>query len=77
MAAEEGFEPSQTESESAVLPLHNSALFFIFSPLSSGDVLYYIKNPENVKGFSKKNFIFLQSHNLQWYSLVSNSRMRS
>ncbi len=25
MAAEEGFEPSQTESESAVLPLHNSA----------------------------------------------------
>ncbi len=26
MAAEEGFEPSQTESESAVLPLHNSAL---------------------------------------------------
>ena len=26
MAAEEGFEPSQTESESAVLPLHNSAI---------------------------------------------------
>ncbi|GEM_PF-6450370 len=25
MAAEEGFEPSHTESESAVLPLHNSA----------------------------------------------------
>ena len=25
MAAEEGFEPSQTESESAVLPLHNPA----------------------------------------------------
>ena len=25
MAAEEGFEPSQTESESAVLPLHNTA----------------------------------------------------
>ena len=25
MAAEEGFEPSQTESESVVLPLHNSA----------------------------------------------------
>ncbi len=25
MAAEEGFEPSQTESESAVLPLHHSA----------------------------------------------------
>ncbi len=26
MAAEEGFEPSHTESESAVLPLHNSAI---------------------------------------------------
>ena len=26
MAAEEGFEPSQTESESVVLPLHNSAI---------------------------------------------------
>jgi hypothetical protein len=25
LAAEEGFEPSQTESESVVLPLHNSA----------------------------------------------------
>ena len=29
MAAEEGFEPSQTESESAVLPLHNSAISFL------------------------------------------------
>lgn len=28
MAAEEGFEPSQTESESVVLPLHNSASTF-------------------------------------------------
>lgn len=26
LTAEEGFEPSQTESESAVLPLHNSAI---------------------------------------------------
>lgn len=26
VAAEEGFEPSQTESESAVLPLHHSAI---------------------------------------------------
>ena len=32
MAAEEGLEPSQTESESAVLPLHNSA--------STQEVLY-------------------------------------
>ena len=28
MVAEEGFEPSQTESESVVLPLHNSAICF-------------------------------------------------
>ena len=27
VAAEEGFEPSQNESESLVLPLHNSAIF--------------------------------------------------
>lgn len=27
LAAELGFEPRQTESESVVLPLHNSALF--------------------------------------------------
>ncbi len=29
LAAEEGFEPSQTESESVVLPLHNSAIFCV------------------------------------------------
>ena len=35
LAAEEGFEPSQTESESAVLPLHNSAIFYeVFNDLS-------------------------------------------
>ncbi len=34
LAAEEGFEPSQTESESAVLPLHNSAIFSCFGCLS-------------------------------------------
>ena len=28
LAAELGFEPRHTESESAVLPLHNSAMFF-------------------------------------------------
>ncbi len=34
MAAEEGFEPSQTESESVVLPLHNSAIYYIFTPIT-------------------------------------------
>ena len=29
LAAEEGFEPSHTESESAVLPLHNSANYLV------------------------------------------------
>ena len=32
LAAEEGFEPSQTESESVVLPLHNSAILNSFRP---------------------------------------------
>ena len=32
MAADEGFEPSHTESESAVLPLHKSAkAYFVFA----------------------------------------------
>ena len=43
MAAELGFEPRQTESESVVLPLHNSAIFH-FVPLgsiSAGDFYNY------------------------------------
>ena len=35
MVAEEGFEPSQTESESVVLPLHNSAICFLLYFLES------------------------------------------
>ncbi len=51
VAAEEGFEPSQTESESVVLPLHNSAgcqpvrlltRFIIFN--SHGKVKGFFKN---------------------------------
>lgn len=30
MVAEEGFEPSLTESESGVLPLHNSAKYNVY-----------------------------------------------
>ncbi len=44
MAAELGFEPRQTESESAVLPLHNSAM----------TTLYIIPQ------FSKKSIAFLK-----------------
>ena len=48
LAAELGFEPRHTESESAVLPLHNSA--------SRKD--YYTQNNENVKCIFKKNQFF-------------------
>ena len=41
MAAGEGFEPSHTESESAVLPLHNPAK----------RKSYYTQNREKVKSF--------------------------
>ena len=39
VAAEEGFEPSRTESESVVLPLHNPAV---------NSNIYYNKKNENV-----------------------------
>ena len=35
MAAEEGFEPSQTESESVVLPLHNSPMNWLLTYCST------------------------------------------
>ena len=65
MAAEEGFEPSQTESESGVLPLHNSAkrksyYTYIFAFVK----LYFLIIRKN---FSCKNDLFLNSfqHNTQ------------
>ena len=39
MVAEEGFEPSRTESESVVLPLHNSAISLL-QRLQQQDLLY-------------------------------------
>ena len=47
MAAELGFEPRHTESESAVLPLHNSA----------SRKCYYTQNREKVKHYFKKYFL--------------------
>ena len=47
MAAEEGFEPSHTESESAVLPLHNSAKL----RCPAEHFYYYIHFPRFVKQF--------------------------
>ena len=47
LAAEEGFEPSHTESESAVLPLHNSANYWC----SAEHFYYYIHFLQFVKPF--------------------------
>ncbi len=53
LAAGEGFEPSHTESESAVLPLHNPAIYT--------RECYYTHNLKNVKKKEKKksNISFL------------------
>ena len=53
LAAGEGFEPSQTESESVVLPLHNPAKF----KLSLTNKRYYSKLFGNVKGILKIFFM--------------------
>ena len=53
MAAELGFEPRQTESESAVLPLHNSAIF-----LTTDNIITDFFNMSSV--FLKK-FIFFSN----------------
>ena len=39
MAAELGFEPRHTESESAVLPLHNSAIAFALDYCSTKNIV--------------------------------------
>ena len=49
MAAGEGFEPSHTESESAVLPLHNPAICL---PLLPANKYYYT----HIAGIVNKNF---------------------
>ena len=51
MVAEEGFEPSQYESESQVLPLHNSALH----SRRIAEVLYYY-----TKKFARCQHLFLR-----------------
>ena len=51
MAAELGFEPRQTESESAVLPLHNSASV---SDLHQQRYLLYLILEKSQPFFTKK-----------------------
>ena len=55
MAAGEGFEPSHTESESAVLPLHNPAVFLT-------NKNYYTHLGDFVNSFlvRKRNYFFRQ-----------------
>ena len=54
LAAGEGFEPSHTESESAVLPLHNPAISFVQEVLypklweSQGFFLFSFRRPKNM-----------------------------
>ena len=58
LAAELGFEPRQTESESAVLPLHNTAIcfavFLSFRLFPSDNVDYYSRYSGKVNPFFKK-----------------------
>ena len=54
MAAGEGFEPSHTESESAVLPLHKPAIFVRSCRTNR---YYYTGKQEFVKVFFEKNNI--------------------
>ena len=55
MAAELGFEPRQTESESVVLPLHNSAILS-FQLFAQRVVLYHEKTDLS-RVFTEKNYI--------------------
>ena len=61
LVAEEGFEPSQTESESAVLPLHNSApntntIITSFKRLST-----IFRGPDRRLDFSKDMYNYIYS----------------
>ena len=59
MAAGEGFEPSQTESESVVLPLHNPA---IYDMLLRERRVYYTKCAQIVKPLFKENCDLLKRY---------------
>ena len=60
MAAESGFEPEQNESESFVLPLHNSA--------KSTDLNIIAENTLNVKSFFE---IFQKNQNLVFVAYIT------
>lgn len=56
LAAGEGFEPSHTESESAVLPLHKPAILY---PLSQGQAILYQTGRKSQENFHISCFYFL------------------
>ena len=58
VAAGEGFEPSHTESESAVLPLHKPA---IFARSCRTNRYYYTGKQEFVKGFFEKKYLSISA----------------
>ena len=51
LAAGEGFEPSRTESESGVLPLHKPAMFRL---RCAANIDYYSGKSKNVNSFFEK-----------------------
>ena len=53
LAGDEGFEPSQTESESGVLPLHKSPTNKSYYTLFIGNVNTFFRENKNI--FSKRN----------------------
>ena len=62
MAAGEGFEPSHTESESAVLPLHNPAISFALSHHSQAQDLLYQNLAICQACFSNIFYFFVTQH---------------
>ena len=62
LAAEEGFEPSQTESESVVLPLHNSAISVILLSHRLATCIVYYGNAEVSSTFSEKFGFFAEAN---------------
>ncbi len=78
VAAGEGFEPSHTESESAVLPLHKPAIFVRSCRTNR---YYYIGKQEFVKGFfefCRKSFCTVNGQGrFSQKGTASHSRMKS
>ena len=56
LAAGEGFEPSHTESESAVLPLHKPARFFLFCLPQRTDIIIQKNEEMSIVYFEKINY---------------------